>query len=168
MRAFSFLLDILVRFFYTITFWFGCSVVRPLLINSPKGKVKISPTATIKYPRNITVGRNVFINHKCCIWGSADAQIVIGDDVLMGPGVVVLSSNHGIKSGSLIRTQSESSKDVLIGSDVWIGANTVILPGAKIGDGCVIGAGCVVNKDLPSNSICVGSPAKPIGYRKND
>jgi len=51
---------------------------------------------------------------------------------------------------------------ITIGNDVWFGANVTVCPGVSIGDNVVVGAGSVVVKDLPSNSVCVGSPAKPI------
>jgi len=34
------------------------------------------------------------------------------------------------------------------------------LPGVTIGDGVVVGVGSVVNKNLPSNVVAVGSPAR--------
>lgn len=51
---------------------------------------------------------------------------------------------------------------VAIGDNVWLGENVVVLPGVTIGDGCVIGANSTVTKDIPANSIAVGSPAVPI------
>ncbi len=49
---------------------------------------------------------------------------------------------------------------VRIGDKVWIGANVTILPGVSIGDGAIIAAGAVVNKNVPSNTIVAGVPAK--------
>ena len=51
---------------------------------------------------------------------------------------------------------------VNIGNNVFVGASTTILPGVNIGDNVVIGAGSVVSKDIPSNSVAVGSPAMVI------
>ena len=51
---------------------------------------------------------------------------------------------------------------IFIGNNVWIGANCCILPNVHIGDNCVIGAGSVVTKDIPSNSVAAGNPAKVI------
>ena len=55
---------------------------------------------------------------------------------------------------------------VTIGEDCWIGGGAVICPGVTIGDRCIIGAGSVVTKDIPSDCVAVGNPAKVI--RKND
>ena len=51
---------------------------------------------------------------------------------------------------------------VSIGNNVFIGAGSIILPGVNIGDKAVIGAGSVVTKDIPTNSVAVGNPAKVI------
>jgi len=129
-------------------------------------KVKISPFVFIKTPKNIFLGDNIFLNHNCCLWASKKSSIHIGDNVLFGPGVCVIASNHGTKSGTIIRFQNDIDKSIKIGSDVWIGANSVITAGVHIADGCVIGAGSVVTKNLSKNSIVGGVPAKLIKYRK--
>ncbi|RYZ28778.1 MAG: sugar O-acetyltransferase, partial [Sphingobacteriales bacterium] len=49
-----------------------------------------------------------------------------------------------------------------IGDDCWIGGGSVICPGVTIGARCVIGAGSVVTKDIPDDSLAVGSPARVI------
>lgn len=54
---------------------------------------------------------------------------------------------------------------VRIGKNCFIGAHSIILPGVTIGDEVVVAAGAVVTKDVPSNSVVAGNPAKVI---KND
>lgn len=56
----------------------------------------------------------------------------------------------------------EITKPIVIGNDVYIGNNAMIMPGVTIGDRVVIGAGAIVTKDIPSNSVAVGVPAKVI------
>lgn len=62
--------------------------------------------------------------------------------------------------------QQWMEKDVIIGNGVWLGANAVIVPGLKIGDGSIVAAGAVVTKDVPTNSIVGGVPAKVIKARE--
>ena len=49
-----------------------------------------------------------------------------------------------------------------IGSNVFVGYRAVVLPGVTIGDNVIVGAGAVVTRDLPSNSVAVGVPARRI------
>ena len=151
---------------YLATFISGGNFVRRARLSSCGAGVKISPTAFFKFPEHIRIGENSFINHLCCVWASEKGRISIGKNVLFGPGVTVVSSNHGIAAGQLIREQPGVDEDVMIGDDVWIGAHAVITPGVTIGNGCVVGAGAVVTKSLPENSISVGVPARVTGYRQ--
>lgn len=53
-------------------------------------------------------------------------------------------------------------KPITVGSNVFIGYGTIILPGVTIGNNVVIGAGSIVSRDIPSNSVAVGAPARVI------
>ena len=77
--------------------------------------------------------------------------IIIGEYSFVAAGAVILS--HDFSRGGY-------SKITRIGNRCFIGVNAVILPGVVIGDECVIGAGAVVTKDVPSNCIVAGNPAK--------
>ena len=78
--------------------------------------------------------------------------IHIGNETRVTRGVFVLSHDRarGLK------------KHTYIGKRCFIGVNVIVMPGIKIGDEVVIGAGSVVTKNIPSNSIAVGNPAKVI------
>ena len=80
---------------------------------------------------------------------NASGGIKFGNNVEMGPNVVIVSVNHDIND----QRKYSSKRGVVIGSNVWIGANCTILAGANIGDNVVIGASCVVSGEIPSNSI---------------
>ena len=151
---------------YLLVFISGGNFIRKSRLYRCGARVKVSPTAFFKFPEHIEIGNDTFINHLCSIWASENGWIRIGDNVLFGPGVTVVSSNHALAAGQLIREQQGDDEDVRIGNDVWVGAHVVITPGVTLGDGCVVGAGAVVTKSLPPNSICVGVPAKVTGYRQ--
>lgn len=132
-----------------------------------KGNHRIHPTASLRCGHNIYLGKNSHINQNCCIWASKNSNITIGDDVLMGPGVKIFSSNHSIADTEVpMNLQPYIEKDIVVGNDVWLGSNTVILSGVKIGNGAVIAAGSVVTKDIREYVIAGGIPAKPIKSRK--
>ena len=118
----------------------------------------------IYYPQNIKIGtytrfnRNVFI--------TAKDKIIIGNNVIIGPNVVINSGNHNYKSINVpIRFQGHTKKKIIIEDDVWIGANAVILAGVIIGTGSIIGAGAIVTHDVKPFSVVGGDPAKIIKYR---
>ena len=52
--------------------------------------------------------------------------------------------------------------DTYIGKQCFIGANAIIMCGVRIGDNVVVGSGSVVTKDVPSNCIVAGNPARVI------
>lgn len=82
--------------------------------------------------------------------------ITIGDDVTIAPRVHILAHDASTK-GFLNYTKIGR---VNIGNNVFIGAESVILPNVTIGDNVVIGANSTVTKDIPSNSVYAGNPAK--------
>lgn len=127
-----------------------------------KDNTIIECTAVLRsIAEGIKIGNNVGISQNCFF--AARAMIEIGNDVIIGPGVSLFSENHNYKdANTLIRLQGESRKKIIIEDDVWIGANATILAGVHIGKHSVIGAGAVVTKDVPSNSVYAGNPARPI------
>lgn len=82
--------------------------------------------------------------------------ITIGDNVTMAPRVHILAHDASTK-GFLNYTKIGR---VNIGNNVFIGAESVVLPNVTIGDNVVIGANSTVTKDIPSNSVYAGNPAK--------
>ena len=126
------------------------------------GKAIIEPYCRIFGDPEIVIGNNFYLNSGCHILGN----IIIGDDVQIGPKTVIWGRDHCISRDKLIREQAHIKSDINIGSDVWIGANATILKGVTIGKGAVIGAGSVVTKNIPTYAIAVGNPCKIIKYRE--
>ena len=130
--------------------------------------------------RRFSLGRGSVVESYSCI-NNAVGDVLIGDytriglhNTVIGPvtigshvnlaqGVVVTALNHNFADSSLrIDQQGVSTQPVTIGDDVWVGANVVILPGVTVGSHVVVAAGAVVTKDVPSNSLVAGVPAKVI------
>jgi maltose O-acetyltransferase len=115
---------------------------------------------------HIHIGRNVFIGRHAIVF-VVDADLVIGDDTIIGPGLCVMSGNHVFDlPGRSFREITEGRNlPIVIGRNVWIGARVIILSGVQIGDGAVIGAGAVVTKDIPPFAVAVGNPARVLRWR---
>lgn len=107
--------------------------------------------------KNITVGRNVFINSGCCF--QDQGGIVIDDGALIGHQVVLATLNHNTAPDNRGTMHPAS---IHIGKHVWIGAHATVLPGITIGEGAIVAAGAVVTKDVPAKTIVAGVPAKII------
>ena len=120
------------------------------------GSARIHPTASLRKAENIYVGKNSHINHNCCLWADQNSSIKLGDNLLMGPGVKIFSSNHGTDLNQSMTFQPRQEADIIIGDDVWLGANSIVLAGVEIKSGTIVAAGSVVTKDLPANVIAGG------------
>lgn len=107
------------------------------------------------FGRNIEIGKNVFINH-CCEFMDRGG-ITIEDDVLIGPKVNLITINHEIDP---YKRQITTCKPIIIEKRVWIGANATIMPGITVGENSIVSAGAVVTRDVESNTIVGGVPAK--------
>ena len=115
----------------------------------------------------LTFGNNVEVNDYVHI--GAVENVIIGNNVLIASKVFISDHNHGIYSGdlqsfpdSIPKNRTIVSFPVVIQDNVWIGEHVTILPGVNIGKGSIIGANSVVSKNIPSNCIAVGNPAKII------
>lgn len=111
------------------------------------------------YGDNIFIGENFFANFNLTILD--EAEVRIGDFCFIGPNVSIYTACHPLDAENRNKVL-EWSEPVIIGDNVWIGGSATILPGVTIGDNVVIGAGAVVTKDVPSNVVVGGNPAKII------
>lgn len=92
-----------------------------------------------------------FFNQGCSV--TAKKRIVIGDDSLFGPNVVIVDHDHDYHLPDQRRGSEYLTEEVIIGKNVVVGANSVILKGTHIGDNCIIGAGSVVRGSVPANTL---------------
>ncbi len=107
---------------------------------------------------NIRVGRNVFINQNCTVYDLGG--IDIGDEVLIGPNVSLITSGHPIEPSR--RRDGVIAKPIVIERNVWIAAGATVIGGVTIGENAVVAAGSVVTKDVPANTLVGGNPARVI------
>tara|TARA_Y100001936_G_scaffold39454_1_gene37858 strand:+ start:474 stop:1193 length:720 start_codon:yes stop_codon:yes gene_type:complete len=141
------------------------------------------------YGKNISLGENVHIRTsrnvitQICAWNKNNCNgiIKIGDNVLISPGVriisaeeIIIDSNVMIASNVYISDSDwhgiydrintpGSSKKIHIEENSWIGEGSKISKGVRIGKNSIIGLGSVVTSDVPDNEIFGGNPAKKIG-----
>lgn len=119
-----------------------------------KSGAEISPNATI--------GDFSELGTRCMVQANVD----IGDHVIMGPDVKIYSRNHRFDRLDVpIQKQGKNYYHTQIGNDVWLGAHVIVTAGCTIGDHAIIAAGAVVTGDVPPYAIMGGVPAKIIRYR---
>lgn len=127
-----------------------------------KGKARIEDRCRISGQPRVSIGDNFYANAGCHLLG----EIIIGDNVMLGPQVVFWGRDHGMDRGQTMNSQASVTEIITVGDDVWIGAHATILKGISIGKGAVIAAGAVVTKDVNEYEIVGGVPAKKISERK--
>lgn len=133
------------------------SLIRQLLPRCPED-IWIEPPFFCDYGYNIYCGENVFFNFDCVILDAMPVRI--GNNCLFAPKVQLYTATH--PSDAATRRKTEYAAPITIGNDCWIGGGAIVCPGVTIGDRVVVGAGSVVTRDIPSDSIVAGNPARPI------
>jgi acetyltransferase-like isoleucine patch superfamily enzyme len=149
------------------------------LLDKDTYKVKIGINSTVEgnfifeNPNALlTIGNNTYI-------GVSD--FVISDRIAIGCNVLIsfgcLFMDHDAHSTNLEERKMDqfvlresgkknwdavNQKEIIIQDGVWIGARAIILKGVTVGSNSIIGAGAVVTKDVPSNAVVVGNPARII------
>lgn len=103
-------------------------------------------------------GKNFYANFNCVILDAA--EVTIGDNVLLGPNVQILTAGHPLDVKGRVEEGVEFGTPINVGDNVWLGGGVIICPGVTIGENSVIGAGSVVTKDIPANVVAVGNPCK--------
>lgn len=119
--------------------------------------VTVFPPFYSEFGKNLTLGKDVFINLGCRFQDTGG--ITIGDGSLIGHGSTLTTLDHGIDPA---RRADMIPSPIVIGRKVWLGAAVTVVPGVTIGDGAIVGAGAVVTKDVPANTIVAGVPARLI------
>src|SRR5690554_73856 len=111
---------------------------------------------------NATLGDHSELGTRCMI----QANVHIGNNVIMGPDVKIYSRNHKFDRLDVpIQAQGKNYYETYIGNDVWLGANVIVTAGCKVGNHVIVAAGAVVTKDVPDFAIVGGVPAKVLKCR---
>lgn len=116
---------------------------------------RLFPPFYTDFGKNITIGKDVFINSGCHF--QDQGGIVIGDGSLIGHNVVLATINHDLDPRN---GRKNHYAPITIGNNVWIGSNATILPGVTIEEWSVVAAGAVVTKDVPPYTVVGGAPAR--------
>ncbi|AYG95913.1 sugar O-acetyltransferase [Brevundimonas naejangsanensis] len=135
------------------------------LVHATDGAAAIMPGFFCDYGDNIHLGARAFVNANSVFLDCA--EIRIGDDFQCGPGVQLLTPEHPLDAAQR-RFGVESARPIRLGDDVWIGGGAIVLAGVTVGDRVVIGAGAVVTRDVPSDVVIAGNPAKIIKRLSSD
>lgn len=135
--------------------------------------------------RRIRTGRRQYWYRDLYLETVGEAQIEIGDEVVMSRGVhIVAFSGVHVGAGSMIgeyasirdanhdyaaaddamplRQAGHQARPIHIGTNVWIGRGAVVLAGVSIGDGAVVGANAVVTRSVEPGAVVGGVPARPL------
>ena len=109
---------------------------------------------------SILIGDNVGVSGSTI---SARLKIVIGNNVLLGSGVLISDNDaHPLLPEERHLPDSTVLAPVIIEDDVFIGARAIILKGVTLGTGSVVGAGSVVSRDVPARTVVAGNPAREV------
>lgn len=116
------------------------------------------PPVYSEHGLSIRVGRNVFINQGCTL--NDIGGIEIGDDVLVGPRVSLITSGHPLDPDQ--RRSQIVAAPIVIERNAWLGAGATVLHGVRVGADSVVAAGAVVTHDVPRRTLVAGVPARAL------
>lgn len=118
--------------------------------------LQVAHNAIVKDLENISVGSHVYFAPATCIYGN----LIIGDEVQVAMGSVVISGNHTSVNGSYRYGPSDMGI-TSIGRGAWVGANCTLLKGAYLPENSVLAANSCLTKSMTiPNAIYGGVPAK--------
>jgi maltose O-acetyltransferase len=127
-------------------------------LGSCRGNFELGRGVVFYNPSCIHLGKNVYIAYGSVLL--AIGEIVLGDEVMLAPYVVISAANHQRRMNSYRFGESEILP-ISIGAGSWIGAHTTILPGAQIGAGSLIAGNAAVTRGVyPPNALIAGVPAQ--------
>ena len=130
--------------------------------------VKINSGAKVWGSGPVSVGRDSWLGMNLAVIVPAEAEVMIGSNVDIGPDVLLECGSHDI-GGPERRAGPERADSIQIGDGTWIGCRATLLGGAKIGAGSIVAAGALVLPgDYPDNVVLAGVPARATPLEDED
>lgn len=155
----SFILWIINHFMAGNYLWFLKSFLLKLTGVKIGKNVKIVGPLFIDVCIDLTIGDNTWVGKNLTILGNANVNI--GENCDIAPYVCLETGTHEIGTSER-RAGKGYCESISIEKGCWIGIRATILPGVSIGSGAIVAAGAVVNKNVESNIIAGGIPAKKL------
>ena len=122
----------------------------------------------VKFPQlgNVIIGNNVEIGPNSTVRRATLDSTIIENGSKIG-SLVNIGHNSLIGQNCILTCNVITGGSSKLGKGVFMGMNSVVKNGVSIGNNSKIGMGSVVIKDIPSNVVAFGNPAKKISRRKN-
>ena len=101
--------------------------------------------------RGLDLDHDVDISFSARFLPTGRSAISVGSETTLGPLTLVVAH------------RADGTPDpVRIGKRCFIGGSALIGPGVTIGDGVVVAGGAVVLRDVPSDCVVAGNPARVV------
>jgi putative colanic acid biosynthesis acetyltransferase WcaF len=123
-------------------------------------QVVIFPTASVVFPRNLSLSPRSVIGPKVVLYNLARISLLRGATISQNGYLCAGTHDYNRWSMPLV------AKPIVVGENAWLGASVFVGPGVSVGNLCVVGACSVVVKDLPAATVCGGNPCRVIKKRK--
>ena len=136
-----------------------------MFVRSCGKRLSVGRDVTLLNTEHLTIGHDCYFAKGT--WINAMGGVTIEDEVITSPYVVIASSNHGFRDGS-VRFGGAHPSPVRIGRGTWLASHSVVTAGVSVGSGCLVGANAVVVADAPQNTVLGGVPAKAIKDRTDN
>lgn len=111
------------------------------------------------------IGSEVAINHHCILDGGR-VGITLGDQVRLAAYCHLYAFDHSMSFDQPIYQQPVRSQGICIEKDVWLGAHVGVKDGVTIGAHAVVGMNSMVTKNIDSQHVVAGNPARFIRLRQ--
>lgn len=123
--------------------------------------------AFVEVQKNARIGKRCKISSHTFICEG----VVIEDNVFIGHGVVFTNDMYprSTTAGGALQTEADwKVEPTVIRKGASVGSGVTLLCNISIGENAIVGAGSVVTRDVPSNAIVAGNPARVLRYIQTD